>query len=489
MGPLGFLLVVTAAEKVPPQVEGGVESPAQSQIAAPKQTLDYESVPAPTPMISHGASDLVATDFASFRRQERLFALLNLFLIGALLALQTISRLVRGRPAAAVIWVLAAGFAVQAVHLTWLHWRIAPLSSSKRRIFTFWSLGFNSALAFWLTFITIRGDTAYYALMLLPVLEAAFRLGLGGTVAVVVLADFICFLGAYGLKFGEYIEAGAMSVIYLVTAVLVWLLVNNLREREAGFVRNLKELERTRQQLLSEEKLAAVGRLSRAIAHEIRNPVAMIASSLATAERAGLDESERKEMFAIAAKEAARLERLTTDFLVYARPRAVQISRANVADMLDYIATVARAHAANKGITIRVRAQRDLEGEFDAGQVQQALLNLVLNAIDACSDGDWVNLEAEKNGNAALRIDVIDPAGPIAKETVERVFEPLFTTKQGGSGLGLAIARNVVRAHGGDLVLRRNEPGLVCFSIELPNSFSQLTARIGTYDGEVTDRR
>ena len=345
------------------------------------------------------------------------------------------------------------------------------MSSSKRAIFTFWSLGFNSALAFTLTFITLRGDTAYYALMLLPVLEAAFRLGLSTTIAVVVLADFICFLGAYGLKFGEYIEAGALSVIYSVTGVFVWLLVNNLREREAGFARNLKELERTRQQLLSEEKLAAVGRLSRAIAHEIRNPVAMIASSLATAERTGLDESERKEMFAIAAKEAARLERLTTDFLVYARPRAVQISRANVADMLDYIATVARAHAANRGITIRVRAQRDLEGDFDAGQVQQALLNLVLNAIDACGDGDWVNLEAEKNGKAAIRIDVIDPAGPIAKETVERVFEPLFTTKQGGSGLGLAIARNVVRAHGGDLVLRRNEPGLVCFSIELPTHF------------------
>jgi two-component system, NtrC family, sensor histidine kinase HydH len=287
----------------------------------------------------------------------------------------------------------------------------------------------------------------------------------------VVLADFICFLGAYGLKFGEYIEAGALSVIYSVTGVLVWLLVNDLREREAGFARNLNELERTREQLLSEEKLAAVGRLSRAIAHEIRNPVAMIASSLATAELTGLDESERKEMFAIAAKEAARLERLTTDFLVYARPRAAQISRANVADMLGYIATVARAHAANKGITIRVRAQHDLEGDFDAGQVQQALLNLVLNAIDACGDGDWVNLEAENNGNAAIRIDVIDPAGPIAKETVERVFEPLFTTKQGGTGLGLAIARNVVRAHGGDLVLRRNEPGLVCFSIELPTHF------------------
>ena len=93
--------------------------------------------------------------------------------------------------------------------------------------------------------------------MLLPILEASFRLGLGATIAVIALADFISFLGAYGLKFGEYIEAGAMSVIYSVMGVLVWLLVNNLRAREAKFVRNLEELERTRQQLLSEEKLAA----------------------------------------------------------------------------------------------------------------------------------------------------------------------------------------------------------------------------------------
>jgi signal transduction histidine kinase len=194
----------------------------------------------------------------------------------------------------------------------------------------------------------------------------------------------------------------------------------------------------------------------------------MIASSLATAARAGQDEAERKEMFVIASKEAARLERLTTDFLVYARPRAPQIGRANLADLLNYVASVARAHAANKGVAIKVLADRDLEGDFDAGQIQQALLNLVLNAIDACRGGDSVSLKAEKNGNPAIRIDVIDPAGPIPGETVERIFEPLFTTKQEGNGLGLAIARNIVRAHGGEIVLRINEPRLVCFSIEVP---------------------
>jgi signal transduction histidine kinase len=333
---------------------------------------------------------------------------------------------------------------------------------------TFWSLGFNSALAVVLTSLTIRGDTAYYALMLLPILEAAFRLGLGATIAVVVLADFISFLGAYGMRFGEYIEAGAMSVIYTVMGVLVWLLINNAREREARFVRNLEELERTRQQLFSEEKLAAVGRLSRAIAHEIRNPVAMISSSLATATRAGQGEAERKEMFAIAAKEAARLERLTNDFLVYARPRAAQIARANVTDTLNYIASVTRAHAANKGVAIDVHVQSDMEGNFDPAQIQQALLNLVLNAIDACKGGDSVRLQAHTKLPGAIRIDVIDPVGPIPEEAVTRIFEPLFTTKQGGNGLGLAIARNIARAHGGDIKLRINEPAQVCFSIEIP---------------------
>ena len=300
--------------------------------------------------------------------------------------------------------------------------------------------------------------------MLLPVLEAAFRLGFGGMIAVVMLADFISFLGAYGLKFGEYIEAGAMAVIYTVMGVLVWLLVNNLRERESKFARNLEELERTRHQLLSEEKLAALGRLSRSLAHEIRNPVAMISSSLATAMRAGQDESERAEMFSIAAKEVARLERLTTDFLVYARPRAPQIAHADLSDMLNYTATVARAHATNKGVAIDVAAPKDLAGRSESIPNSAGAFESVDQRRRRMRSGDAVRLNAEQAGDShTIRIDIIDSAGPIPQDSVDRIVEPLFTTKQGGNGLGLAIARNIVRAHGGEIMLRSNEPGQCVF--------------------------
>src|SRR5258708_4044119 len=186
-----------------------------------------------------GAADFAEDDHHSFRRQEFVFASLNLLLIGALLALQVISKYVRGKPAAPVIIVLTAGFLIQGAHLIWLRKGIATSSRGKRQFLTFWSLGFNSILAFVLTLLTIKGDTAYYALMLLPILEASFRLDLFGTITVIALADLIAFMGAYGMKFGEWIESGAIAVIYSVMGVLVWLLVNNLRERQATLFRNL----------------------------------------------------------------------------------------------------------------------------------------------------------------------------------------------------------------------------------------------------------
>src|ERR1700692_2893142 len=107
-----------------------------------------------------GGAHFTADDHHSFGRQEFVFAALNLLLIGSLLALQAISKFVRGKPSASVIIVLAAGSISQAALLICLRTNKAPLSRRTQRILTFWSLGFNSTLALVLTSLTIKGDTA-----------------------------------------------------------------------------------------------------------------------------------------------------------------------------------------------------------------------------------------------------------------------------------------------------------------------------------------
>ncbi len=419
-------------------------------------------------MTLYADAAILASDSESFRRQETIFAILNILVIATALLIPALTGY---QPSTAVIAALAVGCALEAGELVWLRVFRAPLSRRLKTGLIWWSIALNTALAAILPLLSWRQDTQYFVLMVVPVLEAAFRLGAVPAFAVVGLADLLNFYGVYSLgSINEYFEAGATSLIYTVVGIFVWLLVNNLRDREA-------QLERTRERLIAEEKLAVVGRLSSAIAHEIRNPVAMISSSLATAVKSGQSESERNEMFAIAASEAARLERLTADFLAYARPRVVQARRANLADTLHYVATVARAHAAEKGVAIEVVGDEALEADFDPTQIQQALLNLVLNAIDACIDGGPVRMTAVAAAGGAVALEVTEPAAPIPPNVTAHLFEPFFTTKPGGTGLGLAIARNIARAHGGDLILKVNGPQQVCFAIEIP-------ARTAPRDGD-----
>jgi signal transduction histidine kinase len=181
-----------------------------------------------------------------------------------------------------------------------------------------------------------------------------------------------------------------------------------------------------------------------------------------------LEDREREEMFEIAAKESCRLERLTTDFLAYARPRSPQKRTSPLDDTLGYVADVCRPRGEERKVSIRAHSAGGLLAEIDASYVQQALVDLVMNAIEASSPGGNVDLRAGANSDGSVRIEV-ENAGPgIPPASMERIFEPFFTTKAQGTGLGLAIARNIARAHGGDLILSANEPGRVCFTLTFP---------------------
>jgi signal transduction histidine kinase len=418
-------------------------------------------------------SSLLTPDFRSFKQQEFTFGILNLVLLAALFAAHIVFSPYLGDPPRLVSAILAAGLIANTIELIWMG-RRKDLSPDGIVVLTWIMIALNTTIAFALASLSYRQDIQYFALMITPIFQAAFRQSLATTLVTVIVSDSLIFFWVWNYfrlhppaDANEYIEAATISLIYAVAAVLVWTLVNHLRSKQTDLIRSLEELEKTRARLVVEEKLAAVGRFSGAIAHEIRNPVAMISSALTTAFDRGFDSTESQEMFDIATKEAARLEKLTTDFLAYARPRSPSKIRGDVTDSLGYIADVCRSRASEAGVDIRCEGTEGLWAEIDSGQLQQALLNLAMNAIEASLPGSTVVLRGRRD-DRRIRIEIENKYGPIPPEAAEYIFEPFFTTKPAGTGLGLAIARSIVLGLGGDLILSRNEPGLVQFSIILP---------------------
>jgi signal transduction histidine kinase len=134
------------------------------------------------------------------------------------------------------------------------------------------------------------------------------------------------------------------------------------------------------------------------------------------------------------------------------------------------------------GINIRLKCSEDAVLLVDPFQMQQALLNLLLNAIEASAAGDDIIVGVRRDGNGAVVVFVENTGVGIPGETVARLFEPFVSTKESGVGLGLAIARNIARNHGGDLVLGCNADGLVRFDLQLPGSHAPSAAllEVGT---------
>jgi signal transduction histidine kinase len=413
-----------------------------------------------------GESSLLAPDFASFRRQEFSFIGLNVLLAVALVLTQIAFPDQFGRPDRAFFLLLAAWVAFNCSEFLWLRDRTA-LGLANAILLTWTTIGTNTAVAFGLAYLSYRQDIQYFTLIISPIFQASFRLSLRATLLVLGASDSLIFFWVWNYfrlhpptDMNEYVEAATISVIYTVVGLLVWILVNHLRSNQA-------RLEAARAKLIQQERLAAVGRFSAAIAHEIRNPVAMILSALTTATGPELPQDERQEMFEIATKEASRLERLTTDFLTYAHPRPTRKVRANISDSIAYISDVCRVRASERAVTVHYDAPEDLWADVDPDQIQQALLNLVMNAIEASSAGATVEIRGSFEG-ATVLIDVENDHGPIPSETAGRIFEPFFTTKPSGTGLGLAITRGIILGHQGDLTLSRNQADLVRFTISLP---------------------
>lgn len=410
-------------------------------------------------------------NFAAYKKQETVLILLNFAVLASLFFVHISFITLLGRPTFWLLVTLAVRIAILVFELLWVQRVDEHSSPFSVKIQINLSIFLNISFAFLASVSGGTADSHYSVLMIIPILSAAYRFGLGRTLLVTAVTIILTFLEVWiffranpPADVSEYFEAATVSLIFLVVAIIVWLLVGNLRSEEEKLSISLDELQKVQAKLVTEEKLAAIGQLASAIAHEIRNPVTMIASSLKMAEKHAPGSPVRQEMFDIATAEAKRLELLTTDFLAFARSKAPILKKVEVRETLAYITDLSKAKAGEKEISLETAGDGDLQFRMDVEQMRQALLNLLVNAINATPAKGKIVIGAEsENGHSVLYVE--NEGKPISDDIVEKVFEPFYTGDAKGTGLGLPIVRNIARAHGGDVYLSKNEPDKVRFEI------------------------
>lgn len=422
-----------------------------------------------------GSPAFASLGWRDFARQERSIIGMNLGVLVTLLAIHLAFGSVIGSLSAASYLLFCGRTAMQGIEWVLLGEGVIRGSDRLVRWYGTASIFLHIAFASLLSIVSEVEHSHYIVLMLIPIIAAAFRLPVAGLAMTVLAASGLAFLEVYlfyerypPVEPSEYFEAATVSLVYAVAAAVVRLLAHEIRDHQRRLAEALDVLRTTQTTLIRAERLAAIGHLSGSLAHEIRNPVAIIAASLRRA-REGHPGRRADELTAIAEEEASKLERITTDFLQYARTPQLRLRACDLQDIAAAVVDIASAAAEEAGVRVLLDRSPDtaVPVTCDPQHLHRAVLNLVRNAIEASRPGEDITLAVSVRAGAGV-LGVCNAGGPIPDDVTARLYEPFVSGKAGGTGLGLSIARSLVRAHRGDLVLAQNHAERVRFEITLP---------------------
>lgn len=251
--------------------------------------------------------------------------------------------------------------------------------------------------------------------------------------------------------------AAGVSAEYVVVALLAALfsMIGVYRvgcTMTRGYERAALELAERREELCSEneDRTRALEGIAARLAHEVKNPLAAIKGLSSHMARTSSD-PKAAERLAIVAAEADRLQSIVEGFLSFSRGLDdLNLAAVKPHDVARELAVLLELRAAEAGVALEVSGERDLVLDADPRKIRQALLNVVLNAIQASPRGSAVRVAVARDCPGA-RVTVRDDGPGMTPDVLERIRRPYFTTKEGGTGLGLAVARGLVEQHGGQL--------------------------------------
>ena len=222
----------------------------------------------------------------------------------------------------------------------------------------------------------------------------------------------------------------------------------------------LRALERVAlgERLTRAERLAEIGQLAASLAHEIKNPLAGISGAVQVIRDATPTDDQHFPILAEILRQIDRLDGTVEDLLVYARPKVPQLRSCNMAEVVTRSVELLRKQPLANDIRLEVECDSRLPFvDLDPDQVEQVLINVILNAVQASTSGNVVRLAAHAD-SATIELLVQDQGHGMSESVRRRAFEPFFTTKARGTGLGLAICRQIIQAHHGSMDLQ-SEPG------------------------------
>ncbi|MBI3764854.1 MAG: GAF domain-containing protein, partial [Chloroflexi bacterium] len=232
----------------------------------------------------------------------------------------------------------------------------------------------------------------------------------------------------------------------------------------------IAELRQTQAQLIQTEKVAAIGRLTASIAHEVNNPLQSIHNCLRLASENRLSPERQHEYLVMAGTEVTRLMEIVRRMLEFYRPAAAERAAVPVNALIEDVLALTGKQVRDA----RVELRRDLAAGLPMVSVvpnhlRQVFLNLILNAVEAMPAGGTLKI-ATASHDGDLRIRFEDSGGGIPASDLSKIFEPFFTTKDGGTGLGLSVTYGIVAAHGGWIDVESEAGRGTAFTVHLPVS-------------------
>lgn len=257
-----------------------------------------------------------------------------------------------------------------------------------------------------------------------------------------------------------------------------------LAERTDELARSYDHLRLAQEELVRTEQLAAVGELSAVIAHEVRNPLAIIKNAVVALRRRELAPLDADTLLGILDEETDRLNRLVNELLAYAKPISPEVAQVDMRNLVMHAVELAAAGSPDAS---RVEVELDLERAVDSVEgdetlLRHALINIVDNALQAMPHGGLLTItcrNVEHEGRAFVAVDFIDTGEGMDSMVRSRARDPFFTTRESGTGLGLAIVDRVARTHGGrvELESRHGQGSMVSFIV--PRDRSSLAPHEG----------